>query len=81
MVDRDIKSYPLRLSGKCPKCEHDFFFPLDAESADESCTCDCNHCGALLMIADRRVYLFHEKMNADNPEWPADGADTHHIEV
>lgn len=80
---KEIKHYPLRISGQCPVCDKDFFFDSDIDSFAEigNCTTDCAHCGALLMIENFSIYPFHEKLNGEDPRWPKDGKNTSYISV
>lgn len=75
-----MRCHPVRISVKCPACDKSSFLPPQVESV-EGCTCDCSHCGEMLVTNKGMTYLFHEFMNNQDPRWPVDGKDTHFVEM
>lgn len=76
-----MKSYPIRVSIKCPCCDQISFFDKSMRTDDIYGTTDCGHCNALLLIEDGIVYEFNERMNAEDSRWPKNGTNTGYIEV
>jgi hypothetical protein len=78
----DLKSHPLRVSGKCPTCDQVFF--INAPSVPESFTLECANarCGELLLVRNGRVFVFHEALHASSEgAWPKDGTGTAFIDL
>jgi hypothetical protein len=73
----EIKSYPLRMSGKCPVCDQTFFFEDHAGPGD--CVTDCSRCGELLLIENNLIYPFHKKLHSEDSRWPEDGIGTGYV--
>ncbi len=63
---------------ECPKCKKTS--TVKAEKIPTSFTANCSHCGELLLVGGL-VKLFHQAINEENPEWPADGAGTGFVEI
>ena len=72
----DIPFFDLRISGTCPKCRTNFFFPTSNKEDVQDVTTDCNSCNAVLVIKKDRVYVLHQWLNSKDSRWPADGQDT-----
>lgn len=67
---------------KCPTCHNTFRVSSlrDHRHGDDS-TCDCPHCGELILIVKGKARKFHREMHKTDPVWPKDGRGTGWIEI
>lgn len=64
----------------CAMCQTDFYIKSqDTYGACNACTCDCPHCGGLLLVDGKETKDFHKSLNEKNPEWPKDGKGTYSV--
>ena len=67
---------------ECPNCKGGFGIPGISSFAEaEGATCDCPHCGDLLLFAEVALVDFHAHLHASDPRWPVDGKGTEVIEL
>ena len=63
----------------CPKCSKVIEFKITV--LPRSATCDCSHCGTLLLLEDGKLTDFNKTMHERDARWPADGKNTGWIEI
>lgn len=67
---------------QCPNCKLTFDFDDDDLLIElEGCTCDCPHCGSLLIIKHTHCLDFHQYIHSQDNRWPANGQGTGFIEI
>ena len=86
----EVKAPTQRTKITCGVCEENWErpYPLPPNYLD-SCTLDCPHCSALLILTSLiklgvwdlwGTKSFHTYMHEQDPRWPADGANTGYME-
>jgi len=76
-----LRKTEIRIELKCPDCGFHSRLHTPLSGLSESFTADCLECNATLLVEGGLVYLLHEKLHEECPEWPKDGKGTGYIEL